>query len=128
MPRNFAVDQSLTFPPLVLARAQLLGFYPERDCEVHPYWVRRNNELIEYAIEVIVHTATRFKPLECLHVGYGCFLNGYWIVKPRRFWIIEAFCVCRRELNIEDFVLTNLALEPVNARLEDSHGKSRWRV
>ena len=68
-PVNIAVDQTQPFPPLELARALLLGFHPERDCKVYPYWIRRNNELIGYAIEVKVHTATRFRPLECLHVG-----------------------------------------------------------
>ena len=92
-------------------------------------WERLNNELIAYAIEVVVYTATRFKPPRvCLHFGYGCFLNGHWIENLRRFLIIEAFGVCRGKLNVENFVLANLALEPIYARLEDSNCKSRWRV
>ena len=42
--------------------------------------------------------------------------------------IIEAFNVFRGELNVENFVLTKLAFVVVTAALEDSHGKSLWRV
>jgi hypothetical protein len=73
----------------------------------------------------MVYTDTRFKRLVFLHYGYGCFLDGHWIEILRRFLIIEAFGVCRGKLSVENFVLTNLALEPVTAVLEDTHCKSR---
>jgi len=58
---NFTVEQSLPLPPLVLARAGLLGSYPECEGEIVLHWSRLNAELMRYAIEDIVYTVTRHK-------------------------------------------------------------------